>query len=92
MNIARRHEAIRRAVTPLPGSQPYDNFKPVNVPEDCDGKTLLETLCRDGFARARSYWEAECARGLVVNLRREADCRRDKSSARASVTCTSFRM
>src|SRR5882757_10888493 len=31
-NLARRHEAIRRATTPLPGSVPYDNFRPLNVP------------------------------------------------------------
>ncbi|HEY1490936.1 MAG TPA: pseudouridine synthase, partial [Verrucomicrobiae bacterium] len=71
LNIAQRHEAIRRAVTPLPGSLPYDNFKPVNVPEDCDGRTLLETLCRIVSHVPASYWEAECARGLVVNLKRE---------------------
>ncbi len=59
-------------MTPLPGSQPYDNFKPVNVPEDCDGKTLLETLCRIVSHVPASYWETECARGLVVNLKREA--------------------
>jgi UPF0176 protein len=70
-NLARRHEAIRRAVTPLPGSVPYDNFKPVNVPEDCDRKTLLETLCRIVKHAPPAYWENECTRGLVVNLKRE---------------------
>ena len=72
LNMARRHEAIGRAVTPLPGSQPYDNFKPVNVPEDCDGKTLLETLHRIVSHVPASHWEDECARGLLVNLEREA--------------------
>jgi RluA family pseudouridine synthase len=71
LNIADRHEAIRRAITPLPGSQPHDNFKPINVPEDCDGKTLLQTLCRVVKQVPQSYWEIECARGLVVNLKRE---------------------
>jgi UPF0176 protein len=71
LNIAQRHEAIARAVTPLPGSQPRDNFKPVNVPEDCDGKTLLQTLCRIVAHVPASYWEADCARGLLVNLKRE---------------------
>jgi UPF0176 protein len=64
LNIAQRHAAIARAITPLPGSQPYDNFKPVNVPEDCDGKTLLQTLCRIVAHVPASYWETECARGL----------------------------
>jgi RluA family pseudouridine synthase len=72
LNIAHRHEAIRRAITPLPGSVPHDNFKPVNVPEDCDGKSLLETLCRIVKHVPQNYWEGECARGLVVNLKREA--------------------
>jgi RluA family pseudouridine synthase len=71
LDIAQRHAAIARAVTPLPGSQPRDNFKPVNVPEDCDGKTLLQTLCRIVAHVPASYWEEECARGLLVNLKRE---------------------
>jgi UPF0176 protein len=71
LNIAQRNEAIARAITPLPGSQPHDNFKPVNVPEDCDGKTLLQTLCRIVAHVPVSYWEGECARGLIVNLKRE---------------------
>jgi UPF0176 protein len=71
LNIAQRHEAIHRAVTPLPGSQPHDNFKPVNIPEDCDGKTLLQTLCRIVSHVPPIYWETECSRGLLVNLKRE---------------------
>jgi RluA family pseudouridine synthase len=71
LNITQRHAAIARAVTPLPGSQPRDNFKPANVPEDCDGKTLLQTLCRIVAHVPASYWETECARGLLVNLKRE---------------------
>jgi RluA family pseudouridine synthase len=69
--LAQRHAAIARAINPLPGSIPHDNFKPVNVPEDCDGKTLLETLCRIVAHVPASYWEAECARGLVVDLQHE---------------------
>jgi len=43
-NIAKRHAQIRRLTTPLPGSVPYDNQQPLNVPRLCDGLTLLETL------------------------------------------------
>ena len=71
LTLARRHEAIRRLSTPLPGSQPYDNFKPINVPEECDGKTLLDALCCAVKHVPVAYWEAECARGLVMNLKRE---------------------
>lgn len=69
--ITRRHEAIRLAVTPLPGSVPYDNFKPVNVPESCDGMTLLEALCSIVKHVPAQYWEAECRRGLVMTTNHE---------------------
>lgn len=65
--IDKRHEAIRRATTPLPGSEPYDNYRPINVPEDCGGKTLLDALCRVVRHIPREEWEAECARGLVLD-------------------------
>ncbi len=71
LSIARRHETILRAVTPLPGSVPRDSYKPLNVPEDCDGRTLLEMLCRVVKNVSCEYWEAECARGLIVNLEGE---------------------
>lgn len=70
-SIARRHEAIRQAATPLPGSVPRDSYKPLNVPADCDGKTLLEMLGRVVKNRTREYWEEEFARGLIVSLEGE---------------------
>jgi UPF0176 protein len=70
-NIARRQEAICRVFTPLPGSQPRDNYKAINVPEDCDGRTLLETLCRVVKNVTSAEWETEIARGLVVNEAQE---------------------
>jgi RluA family pseudouridine synthase len=72
VSIAARHEAMRRAMTPLPGSVPHDNFKPVNVPEECDGKTLLEALCAVVRHLPAAHWEAECARGLVLDAKGEA--------------------
>jgi len=68
LNIAQRHAAIRRTVTPLPGSQPRDNYKPLNVPAECDGGTLLEMLCRVVKHVSSEDWTNECARGLVVNM------------------------
>ena len=69
--IARRHEAIARAATPLPGSRPYDHFRPVNVPEEADGQTLVQALCRVVKHLPAAHWEAECARGLVLNQQHE---------------------
>ena len=42
--IARRHEALKRVTDPLPGSVPYENRRPVRVPERLDGMTILEVL------------------------------------------------
>lgn len=44
-NIEKRHKAIRKAATPLPGSVPYDHERPVHVPAACDHQTLLEVMC-----------------------------------------------
>ncbi len=69
--IAFRHEAIRHAVTPLPGSLPYDNFKYVNVPESCDGRVLLDVLCCVVKHLPPEYWQTECQRGLVMTTKHE---------------------
>ncbi len=69
--IARRHEAIRQLATPLPGSQPYDHFKPVNVPADCDGATVVEVLSRVVKSFPAEIWERKCADGLVLTADRE---------------------
>ncbi len=66
--IEERHAAIRRATTPLPGSLPYDNFRPVNVPEDCDGATLLDALCRVVRHIPRSESVQQCERGLILDF------------------------
>jgi UPF0176 protein len=70
-NIARRHAAIQRAFTPQPGSLPRDNYKSINVPHDCDGQTLLATLCRVVKQVPAAFWEAEGARGLITNAANE---------------------
>jgi RluA family pseudouridine synthase len=71
LNIAERQAVIRRVTAPMPGGVPTDNFKHVNVPEDCDGKTLLEALCRVVKHLPASHWESECELGLMLNLRHE---------------------
>jgi RluA family pseudouridine synthase len=70
-NLARRQAAMAVAFSPLPGSQPYDNFRPINVPLECDGATLLDALCRVVRHIPAGEWAAECDRGLVVNDARE---------------------
>jgi len=65
--MAGRQAAIGRAVTPLPGSKPRDHFKPINIPGNCDGLTLLESLGRMVGNVSAAEWQAEFARGRIVN-------------------------
>ena len=65
--IARRHERIRQLAVSLPGSQPEDRFKPVNVPAQCDGKTLLDALCRVAPHLPADAWQQRCDEGRVLN-------------------------
>ena len=39
-----RHRAIRQVTTPLPGSEPYENWRPMTVPAAFDGATLWDFL------------------------------------------------
>ncbi|ADB19263.1 pseudouridine synthase, RluA family [Pirellula staleyi DSM 6068] len=39
-----REAAIARLVSPLPGSMPYDNDRPLRVPQEYDGKPVIEFL------------------------------------------------
>jgi RluA family pseudouridine synthase len=69
--LARRHAAIRRAVTPLPGSRPRNHFKPINIPGNCDGLTLLAALGRMVGNVSETGWKEEFAQGRVVNREEE---------------------
>ncbi len=66
-NLAQRHEAIRRETTPLPGSIAYANFRPISVPSECDGKTVLEFLGTVLPHVPREEWETICQRGLLLD-------------------------
>ncbi len=65
-NLAQRHAAIRQAVTPLPGSVPYDQTRPLNAPEACDHATILDCLCHVMPHIPREQWLAVCEEGRIV--------------------------
>src|SRR5207245_2670550 len=55
--IRTRHEAIQRVSTPLPGSRPYDNYRPLNVSAAYDGRTLIDFVCEImGHSLSREDW------------------------------------
>jgi hypothetical protein len=70
LNIARRHEHIRRLTNPLPGSVPYDNFRPVSVPDDCDELALIDFLSRTLPHIAAGAWLTLIEQELILDSAR----------------------
>ncbi len=62
-----RNHAMRAAMNPLPGSLPEDIFRPLRVPEACEGLTLLETFCRLLGHLPADYWEEQCRAGHLLD-------------------------
>ena len=57
---AERQAAIERVTRPLPGSRPYDNVRPMNVPGRCNHQTLLDFLDHLHPHFGRDNWQAAC--------------------------------
>jgi UPF0176 protein len=65
--IRKRHDQIARATDPLPGSVPYDNRKPVTVPVEWDGATLLDFLAGVLKHISRDEWSLRCEAGALLD-------------------------
>jgi len=65
--IAEREATIARVTTPLPGSEPYDNYRPLNISAEYDGQTLFSTLCGVFPQLAPAYWQERFAQQLLLN-------------------------
>lgn len=61
----RRMERLRIVTTPLPGSVPYDNVRPLNVPQQYDQLTLLDFLDQRHPHLGRDYWQQACDNGRI---------------------------
>jgi UPF0176 protein len=64
--IRTRNLAISKAATPLPGSTPYDNVRPISVPLRCDGAELLDFLDAMDTHLSRDQWRQICENGSLV--------------------------
>src|SRR5690606_25992737 len=69
--LQRRHKAIREATDPLPGSVPAPMFRPLRVPQECEGLSVLDTFCRLVGHLPASYWEEECRAGNLLDSRHQ---------------------
>jgi len=64
--IAQRKATLQQVSSPLPGSEPYTNYRPLNVPQRCDGMTVLEILSTLHSHVSREEWEAILERGEIL--------------------------
>ncbi|HEY0984943.1 MULTISPECIES: oxygen-dependent tRNA uridine(34) hydroxylase TrhO [unclassified Schlesneria] len=63
--LAERHTTLQQVVNPLPGSQPYVNERPLNVPAEYDGVALLDFLCGILSHIPREDWKQACDEGRI---------------------------
>lgn len=63
--LEERENLLAKLTTPLPGSQPYDNIRPMNVPLKMDGRTAVEFLCEMHPHLTSVFWNEECTEGRV---------------------------
>jgi RluA family pseudouridine synthase len=59
--------AIRTTATPLPGSLPYDNFRPLRVPESCHGFSPVQFLTAILPHQPVDLWESALAAGHLLD-------------------------
>ncbi len=60
-----RHQKLLQVTTPLPGSVPYDNVRPLNVAEKFAGLTLLQFLNARHPHMGEDFWLAVCTEGRI---------------------------
>lgn len=63
--LTERHLLLRQLTRPLPGSQPYENNRPLNVPAEFDGQTVLDFLCGILGHIPREEWNQVCLDGRM---------------------------
>lgn len=64
--LQERKRALAEIVTPLPGSQPYFNRRPLNVPQRFDGFGLLDFLCEWHPQIPRDEWQQKISASEIV--------------------------
>jgi UPF0176 protein len=59
--LEERSARLAEVANPLPGSEPYINYRPMNVPERCDGFQAVDFLDHLHPHMGREYWQDECS-------------------------------
>jgi UPF0176 protein len=64
--LERRNAALQKAMTPLPGSLPYSNIRPISVPLRFDGFEVLDFLDAMRTHLSRDQWRQACIDGRLI--------------------------
>ncbi len=67
--LTTRELAIRQVTTPLPGSVPHDNDRPLKISAKHDGLELLPALCKIFPHLTREYWQERLDLRFVLNTK-----------------------
>ena len=70
-NLALRKRRLAEVSNPLPGSIPYDNFRPMSVSTPYDGLTLIEFLTQAFPHHPTEKWDALFAAGQIRDEARQ---------------------
>lgn len=65
--LAARESAIELATTPLPGSEPYDNFRPLKISNQHNGLSILQALGEVFPHLGPEFWRERIAQKLILN-------------------------
>lgn len=66
LRLQERNIEIRSATNPLPGSEPYNNVRPVNVPLKYDQRKCLDMFLEMHGHVEDGYWQNEFKLGRIV--------------------------
>lgn len=64
--LEERTNLVARVTTPLPGTVPYNNVRPLNVPLRFDHSPVIDFLTGMHAQLDRDYWQTECELGRIV--------------------------
>jgi UPF0176 protein len=64
--LAERHEKIKSLAQSLPGCEPYENRRPINVPKKYAQRTLLSFLCDRHPHIGEAQWQQSIDSGRIV--------------------------
>lgn len=74
--IAQHNQLIQDILDPLPGLLPYENTRPISVPQEYEHQNIVDFLAGVARFRTREEWEARLANNRIFYQDRPVDATR----------------